>query len=304
VAATFTAALPSGHADAEGGRRVTWPIAVAVLIAAITHASWNALAHAIKDQLQAFTLVGLGGAACGTVLLLLAPVPAAGAWPYLLTSVMVHLAYMTLLMRSFRLGDFSQMYPVARGTAPLVVTVLAAVFVGERPGPWQSAGVVLASCGLAGVALWGLRGGSATPRGPALLAAVGTGLTIATYTVIDGIGVRASGGSLGYTGWLLALQGWQIPLYALARHRGGFVDWLRPVALRGLVGGALSVCAYGLVLWAQTRGDLAPISALRESSIIVGALIGTVFFRERFGRPRLVGAALMVAGIGLMLHGS
>ncbi len=281
---------------------MTGLIAVAVLTAAVTHASWNALAHAIKDQLLAFTLVCVGGALCGLLLICLAPVPAVGAWPFLLASVAVHLAYMTLLMRSFRLGDFSQMYPVARGTAPLVVTVLAAVFLGERPGVWQTTGVVVASCGLAGVALWGLRGGSGAPRWPALAAALGTGLAIASYTVIDGVGVRASGSSLGYTGWLLLIQGWEIPLFALARHRGEFVAWLRPVAIRGLFGGALSVIAYGLVLWAQTRGDLAPISALRESSIIVGAIIGSVFFNERFGRPRLIGAVLMVAGIGLMLH--
>lgn len=277
-------------------------IAVAVLVAAVTHATWNALAHGIRDQLQAFTLVGLGGGVCGLLLACFAPFPAAAAWPYLLASVVVHCAYMLLLMRSFRLGDFSQMYPIARGTAPLVVTVLAAVFVGEEPGPWQTAGVVLASCGLAGVALWGLRGASETPRLPAVAAALGTGLAIASYTVIDGVGVRASGTSLGYTGWLLLLQGWQIPLYALVKRRGEFVGWLRPVAVRGLFGGVLSVIAYGLVLWAQTRGDLAPISALRESSIIVGAVIGSVFFNERFGRSRLIGAMLMVAGIGLMLH--
>ncbi len=281
---------------------MTWTIALAVLVAAVTHATWNALAHGIKDQLQAFTLVGLGGAVCGAGLALFAPLPHAGAWPYLLVSVGLHLMYMTLLMQAFRLGDFSQMYPIARGTAPLVVTVLAAVFVGERPGVWQTSGVAVACCGLAGVALWGLRGGSARPRWPALLAALGTGLTIATYTVVDGLGVRASGTAIGYTGWLLLLQGWQIPLFALARRRGGFVGWLRPVAVRGLFGGVLSVLAYGLVLWAQTRGDLAPISALRESSIIVGAVIGSVFFNERFGRPRLIGAAVMVAGIGLMLH--
>ncbi len=281
---------------------MTWTIAAAVLVAAVIHATWNALAHGIRDQLRAFTLVGLGGAACGAVLAVCAPMPHAAAWPYLGASVAVHLLYLTLLMAAFRLGDFSQTYPVARGTAPLVVTVLAAVFVGERPGPWQTAGVALASCGLAGVALWGLRGRSGPPGWPALLAALGTGLTIATYTVVDGVGVRASGSPAGYTGWLLLAQGWVIPLFALARHRGGFARWLRPAAARGLLGGALSVLAYGLVLWAQTRGDLAPISALRESSILVGAVIGAVFFRERFGRPRLVGAAVMVLGIGLMLH--
>ncbi len=278
-------------------------IAAAVLVAAVTHASWNALAHQIRDQLQAFTLVGLGGAVAGGVLACFAPLPAAGAWPYLLSSVAVHVTYMLLLMRSFRLGDFSQMYPIARGTAPLVVTVLAAVFIGERPGSWQTAGVVLASCGLAGVALWGMRGGgSSGPRWPALTAALCTGLAIASYTVIDGSGVRASHSVLGYTGWLLLLQGWQIPLFALVRHRGEFAGWLRPVAVRGLSGGMLSVLAYGLVLWAQTRGDLAPISALRESSIIVGAVIGSVFFKEHFGRSRLIGAVVMVVGIGLMLH--
>ncbi len=282
---------------------MTWTIAAAVLLAAVTHATWNALAHGMRDQLRAFTLVGLGGAAAGGVLACCAPVPHAAAWPYLIGSDVLHLTYMTLLMRAFRLGDFSQMYPVARGTAPLVVTVLAAVFVGEVPGPWQTAGVVLASCGLAGVALWGLRGGQERPRWPAPAAALGTGLAIASYTVVDGVGVRASGSAFGYTGWLLVLQGWQIPLYALLRHRGAFLGWLRPVAVRGLTGGVLSVVAYGLVLWAQTRGPLAPISALRESSIIVGAVIGAVFFHEGFGRHRLVGAVVMVTGIGLMLHG-
>ncbi|MEU1625761.1 DMT family transporter [Streptomyces sp. NPDC020096] len=277
-------------------------IAIAVLIAAVTHASWNAIAHGIKDQLLAFTLVGGGGALCGAALAGYAPLPAAAAWPYLLASVAVHIAYQALLMQSFRLGDFSQMYPIARGTAPLVVTVLAAVFVGERPGAWRTAGVVIASAGLAGVALWGMRGRGG-PSWRALAAALGTGLAIAVYTVVDGVGVRASGSALGYTGWLLALQGLIIPAYALTRRRGGFLTWLRPVALRGLLGSVLSVFAYGLVLWAQTRGDLAPISALRESSIIVGALIGAVFFNERFGRPRLVGAAVMVVGIGLMLSG-
>ena len=292
----------SSARGAPRGDRVTWPIAVAVLIAAVAHASWNAIVHAVKDQLLAFTLLGLGGMVVSLGLVLVSPLPRAGAWPYLLASAVVHLAYMCLLMRSFRLGDFSQMYPIARGTAPLVVTVLAAVFVGERPGGWQTAGVLVACCGLAGVALWGLRGGSEHPRGPALLAAVGTGLSIASYTVIDGVGVRASGTSVGYTGWLLLLEGWQIPLYAMLRHRGEIVSWMRPAAVRGFTGAVLSVLAYGLVLWAQTRGDLAPISALRESSIILGAVIGSVFFKERFGRSRLIGAVVVVAGIGLMLH--
>ncbi|MEU8870267.1 DMT family transporter [Streptomyces javensis] len=286
-------------------------VAAAVLIAAVTHASWNAIAHGIRDQLLAFTLVGGGGALCGLALLPFVPLPAADAWPYLLASAAIHVVYQLLLMRSFHLGDFGQMYPIARGTAPLVVTVAAAVFVGERPDQWQAAGIAVASAGLVGVALWGIKGarhaeregsGGGAPQWLALTAAIATGLSIAAYTVVDGLGVRASGSAPAYIAWLMILEGFAIPLRALAIRRGALLRQLRPVAARGLLGGLLSVAAYGLVLWAQTRAELAPIAALRESSIIVGAAIGALFFKERFGGPRIAAAGLMVAGIGLMLH--
>ncbi|MFF4954503.1 EamA family transporter [Streptomyces chattanoogensis] len=277
-------------------------VVAAVLLAAVTHASWNAIAHGIRDQLVAFTLVGGGGALCGLAIGAFAPLPASAAWPYLLASVALHLVYQALLMQSFRLGDFGQMYPIARGTAPLVVTVLAAVFVHELPDAWALAGVAIASAGLVGVALWGIRGSGSRPHWPAITAALATGLSIAAYTTVDGLGVRASGTPLGYIAWLLALQGLVIPAYALATRRRQLLTELRPIALRGLLGGVLSVFAYGLVLWAQTRAPLAPIAALRESSIIVGAAIGAVFFKERFGAPRIAAAGLMVVGIGLMLH--
>ncbi|MFD3491092.1 EamA family transporter [Streptomyces sp. NPDC058690] len=279
-------------------------VAIAVLAAAITHASWNAIAHAIKDQLLSFTLISGGGALLGAVTACFVPLPAAEAWPYLVVSAVLHVAYMALLMRSFTLGDFGQMYPIARGTAPLVVTVLAAVFVGERPDGWATAGVAVACAGLVGVALWGIRGSQARPHWPAITAALATGLAIAGYTTVDGVGVRASGTSLGYIAWLMILEGLAVPAYTLCRRRGQLAAQLRPFAARGLLGAALSVVAYGLVLWAQTKAPLAPIAALRESSIIVGAAIGSVFFKERFGAPRIAAAGLMVIGIGLMLHTS
>lgn len=138
-------------------------VAFAVLVAAVTHASWNAIAHAIKDQLLSFTLISGGGLLIGAAAALFVPLPADRAWPYLLASAALHVAYMLLLMRSFTLGDFGQMYPIARGTAPLVVTVLAAVFVGEHPDGWATAGVAVASAGLVGLALWGIRGSGRRP---------------------------------------------------------------------------------------------------------------------------------------------
>ncbi|MER7739847.1 EamA family transporter [Streptomyces sp. NPDC096538] len=275
-------------------------VAVAVLFAAVTHAGWNALAHRITDKLAGFALISGGGLLIGLAAAPFVPFPAAGAWPYLLGSAAVHILYYALLMTSFRLGDFGQAYPLARGSAPLVVTVLAAVFAHEVPDPWAAAGIVVSCAGLTGVALWGLRG--RRPDWAAVGAALATGLTIAVYTVVDGLGVRASGSSAGYIAWLMAVQGAVIPAYALVRLRGEAVTRMRPHARLGLLGAALSVLAYALVLWAQTRAPLAPVAALRESSIIVGAAIGAVFFKERFGAPRVAAAGLLVVGIGLMLH--
>ncbi|MFB7336413.1 EamA family transporter [Streptomyces adustus] len=275
-------------------------VTAAVLLAAVTHASWNAIAHRITDKLVGFTLIAGGGLLIGLTAAPFTAFPQARAWPYLLASAAIHIAYYALLMTSFRLGGFGQAYPIARGSAPLVVTVLAAVFAHEVPDGWAAAGIVVSCAGLTGVALWGLRG--RRPAWAAIGAALATGLTIAGYTVVDGLGVRASGSPLGYIAWLMAVQGGVLPLYALIRRRGELPSLLRPFAAVGLLGAALSVAAYALVLWAQTKADLAPVAALRESSIIVGAGIGALFFKERFGVPRIAAAGLLVVGIGLMLH--
>ncbi|MER6068833.1 DMT family transporter [Streptomyces sp. NPDC001817] len=276
-------------------------VTAAVLFAAVTHASWNAIAHRITDKLVGFALILAGGVLIGLLLAPFTALPAAGAWPYLVLSAAIHVVYVVLLMASFRLGDFGQAYPIARGSAPLLVTVFAAVFAHEVPDRWAAAGIALSCAGLTGVALWGLRG--RRPDWAAIGAALATGLSIASYTLVDGLGVRASGSPLGYTAWLMVVQGVAIPAYAVCcRWWRETVAVLRPFAALGLFGSVLSVSAYGLVLWAQTRADLAPVAALRESSIIVGAAIGALFFKERFGAPRIAAAGVLVVGIGLMLR--
>jgi len=270
-------------------------VTLAVLAAAVTHATWNAIAHGIKDQTLAFALIGVGGIAAGIPLVIAAAMPRGDCWPYLLGSVAIHVFYNLLLMQCYRLGEFSQVYPLARGTSPLVVTILAAVFVGERLAFPQVAGVVVVSAGLAVLVLAGRRPG----RG-AFAAATGTGLTIAAYTTVDGVGVRLSASPVGYIGWLMVLESLCVPMFALARRRDVVLKQRPRVLLAGLAAGALSVLAYGLVLWAQTRGALAPIAALRETSVIFGGLIGTLVFREPFGRSRIVATVLVAAGIVLL----
>lgn len=282
-------------AAAPGSSALPLSVVVVVLAAAVIHASWNAIAHGIDDKAVSFTLMGAGGALCCVPVVLYAPLPYAASWPYLIASVVVHIAYIVLLMQSYRLGDFGQVYPLARGTSPLVVTVLAALFIGEMPRPAQVAGVLAISAGLLSLVVVGRGHGTGDRR--AFAAAVATGLAIAAYTTIDGAGVRLSGTPLGYTGWLILLESPAIPLYTLARRRRVLLAQLRPVWALGLAGGALSLLAYGLVLWAQTRGAIGPIAALRETSIIVGAVIGTLCFHERFGLPRIVATVLVAAGI-------
>ena len=282
-------------------------VTLAVLAAAVTHATWNAIAHGIKDQLLAFGLIGAGGILVAIPLVILSPFPLAACWPYLLASIVIHVFYNLLLMRSYRYGEFGQVYPLARGTSPLVVTVLATVFAAERPSVAQVAGVLVVSCGLALLVLAGRRsaaGGGGRGDGlgrVALIAAAGTGLTIAAYTVVDGLGVRLSGSSVAYIGWLMLLESLCVPAWALARRRHVLLSGTSWRVLgSGLLAGGLSVLAYGLVLWAQTRGDLAPIAALRETSVIFGAVIGTVVFREPFGRWRIAATVLVVIGVLLL----
>ena len=277
-------------------------VSLAVLVAAVTHATWNAIAHGIKDQVLAFGLIGAGSIAIAVPLVVLAPFPLSRCWPYLLGSVFIHVFYNLLLMRCYRYGEFGQVYPLARGTSPLVVTVLAAVFAAERLSVPQVLGVLVISCGLALLVLAGRRSRSGSaPSRAALLAAGATGLTIASYTTVDGLGVRLSGSAIGYIGWLMLLESLCVPAWALARRRREVTSGVpRRVLLSGVLAGAMSVLAYGLVLWAQTRGALAPIAALRETSVIFGAVIGTVVFREPFGRWRIAATVLVVIGALLL----
>ena len=270
----------------------------AVLLAAVLHAVWNALAHAIDDQLVGFALIGVAVTVGAAGIVLASPAPAKACWLFLAVSAVLHVAYNLLLMRCYRLGEFGQVYPLARGTSPLLVALGAAIFVGEQLSLVRLMGVVIISVGLGTLVFAG--GVPTRAARPAIAAAVLTGAAIAAYTTVDGLGVRSAGTVAGYAGWLFLLQGPVLPLAAVAARRGLLWRQVRPHLLAGLAGGGLSLAAYALVLWAQTRGALAPIAALRESSVIVGAVIGAVLFGERFGRWRVAATILVAGGVVLI----
>jgi drug/metabolite transporter (DMT)-like permease len=274
-------------------------VVAVVLIAALTHASWNAIAHAITDRLAGITLIALAGAGCGLVALpFVGPAPRV-CWPFLLGSATVHVAYNLLLVASYRLGDFGHVYPLARGTSPWVVAIIATLGLGEALPAWHLIGVLLISAGLVSLVFAAGVPWRSGRRG-ALGASFATGLAIAGYTVLDGIGVRRAHGSWSYTASLFLLEGAATCVATAAIRRRSLWSALRPHWRAGTCGGLLSVLAYGLVLWAQTRDALASVAALRETSVVFGAIIGSLLFHERFGRTRTFAAVLVCCGVLLI----
>jgi drug/metabolite transporter (DMT)-like permease len=296
--AAVLAVLPLATADlvATAPTGVTGAVVGITLAAAVLHAVWNAVAHGVSDRLVGFALIGVAYTLVGGAGALVLGLPPAAAWPFILASALIHAIYTLLLWASYQLGEFSQVYPVARGTAPWVVAVIEVVL-GHALPVLQLVGIVVISLGLISLALDGGRLSRAAL--PALGAAVATGICIAGYTVIDA-GAVSTTPVLVYAAWMFLLQGPVLPLIALLRRGPGLGTRARPVLAAGLGGGVVSLAAYGLVLVAQTSGATAAVAALRETSIVFGAILGTVFLGERFGVRRVIAAAVVALGIVLV----
>jgi drug/metabolite transporter (DMT)-like permease len=275
-------------------------VTAAVLASALLHATWNALAHRSADSLGAVSLITIGLAVVSLPLAFVVTPPLAASWPFLALALVLHVGYTLLLGRCYTIGEFSQVYPLARGSAPLVVAALAVLLVGERLS-FVALGGVAAICGGLAVLVIGarLRGGLHNPRAVALAGV--TGLSIAGYTTVDGIGVRHAGETaLGYTVWLLGLLGVSMLVYSALLYGRRLGAALRPIWWMGLVGATFGWASYALVLWAQTRGALAAVAALRETSVVWAAVLGAVFFGERFGRRRVAATVLVAVGVVLL----
>ncbi len=267
-----------------------------VLGSGVVHALWNAITKAAKDRIVIMGGIGAAITLCGAVLLPVIGMPARDAIVFAVVSAVIHIGYYLLLVNSYRLGDFNQAYPVARGTSPLVVTLGAFIFVSETPSPLELAGVVVLAAGLMSLAF---SSGFRRAETPALAAAVATGLAIACYSIVDGIGARHSGDALSYAAFLFVMEGPGLMATAAIARRGTPFLATRTVRV-GFLAGFLSFAAYTAVLWAQTKAPLAEVSALRETGVISAAVIGALFFKEGFGARRVLAAVVVAAGIVLI----
>ncbi|KUY91698.1 multidrug DMT transporter permease [Burkholderia territorii] len=272
------------------------PVLFAVLCAAFLHASWNALVRSSGDRLRSATVLQI---AIGLFALLFlpaaAPITPASCWTCVVASAVLHVVYTLLLVRAYEHGDLSVAYPVARGTAPLLVTLGAAAFAGERLNAGAQGGLVLICAGIMAIGLE--RGGGARHRMTQVLpTAFATGVSIAAYSVVDGIGVRESGSTVGYTAWMFVLTG--LLMAAYYRLRAGPLRLAQDVGetAKAACGGVFAALAYAIVIWAMDRAPMGPVSALRETSVVFAALIARVYLGERLTPRRAAGCAVIAGG--------
>jgi drug/metabolite transporter (DMT)-like permease len=271
-----------------------WYVVGVVLLAACIHAAWNASVKTGTDVELSTALVTTAAACLAAVILPVLPSPAPASWPYILGSVALQFAYYELLVRAYATGDLSHTYPIMRGTAPLIVAALSASLIGETLTAARWAGVALVCAGVLGLAVH--RGAQSTSHRAATGYALANAFAIAGYTLVDGLGVRASGQPASYTLWLFLAIGAARLLWTWLRRRRDFVQALRSRWLQGFAGGVGTVSSYGLALWAMTVAPVALVAALRETSILFASVISVLVLKERVTLPRMLCIAVIAAG--------
>lgn len=263
-----------------------------VLGTAFLHAAWNTAAKSVGDRWVSSLLIGVVNFAAGLVGVIMFDVPVAACWPYIVASAVAQSCYLLLLTTAYSYGDMSRLYPIARGLAPLLVTAVSVGLLGERLSRPALLGVIIICTAIALIAF--ARG--LPRRGQGVGLALATGAAIATYTLIDGVGVRLGVSALGYASWLFLLQGPLIVGFCWWRGGPDLPRRLKSNLAKGLGGGLLSIVAYTIVLWAQARAPLSLVSAMRETSVLWAALAGRLLLGEQLNRKEV--AAVVLAALG------
>lgn len=270
----------------------------AVLLAAVLHATWNALVKGASDKHVSMTSIVLGHVAVAAVLFPFVDLPKLESWPYILGGALLHTGYQFFLLGSYRVGDFTQVYPLARGSAPLMVALVSVVVLGVELSWGELLGVAIIACGI--ISLVFVRNSEGLHNRRAALMALGTGAFIASYSLVDGLGARIAGTALGFYVWLTVLNA---VLFAIA------IDRVEPGTVRksvttdwrfALLGGGASFAAYALAIWSFTQAPIALVTALRETSIVFALLIGVIFLKERLNLVKLLSTAITLSGAVLL----
>jgi drug/metabolite transporter (DMT)-like permease len=261
-----------------------------VVCAAILHASWNVVLRGGDDRLWSMTLMMIAVTGVTAIAAAFVSWPNAASWPYVLASALIHVGYNLSLVRTYRSGDLGQTYPVSRGSSPVLVALGAFVFAHETLDVAASIGIALVSGGIVSLAFQGKR-----LRADFLPAAFTTGVLIGGYTVVDGIGVRLSGNSLAYSNSMFLLWSITMPFIYWAMRRKP-PAYTKAQTVMALIGGIVSILAYGIVIWAMQYDAMGVVSALRETSVVWAAIIGRIFLKEKLTARRMASCLAIAAG--------
>ncbi len=268
-----------------------------ILIAALFHAIWNSIIKDSGDKLMTLTAIRTIGLLFGIFVVSFLPPLEMEAIPYLAVASLIHFLYFWLLLNTYRVGDFSQVYPISRGSAPLIVLILGALLAGEYLSSIQVIATVMISIGIISLSF-----AKGRPAWGPVSYALATAACIAGYTVVSGIGVRIAHSFLVYAGWLEVITGFAVVLFTLVKRKRQAFLYARTHWKQGLFAGILSVSAFAAALWAMTTSPLAPIAALRETSIIFAAIIGALLLKEGYAKYRISAACMVVVGIAILTH--
>jgi len=270
----------------------------AVLFGAACHAGWNALLKIRLEPLAAMALIAIMSAIVVLPVMVFLPVPPLAAWGWLIASVIFHLGYFIGLTKAYAAGDMGQVYPIARGTAPLLTALASTLLLGEVVGLFGWLGILIL---VSGVFLLSLRGGRNLHFDRRAVAfALFTAVTICGYSVVDGLGARAAGNAHVYTAWLFLLDGLMMLVFVLLRRGAPVLRVFTGFWKEGLLGGALSLASYWIAIWAMTVAPIALVAALRETSVLFGSLIAVVVLKEPLHRARIIAALMIVGGLVLI----
>lgn len=278
---------------------MSFTVFAAVLASALIHATWNALIKADGDRLAGLVAMSATQIVLSLILLANAPPLAVEAWPFILGSGILSTAYLIVLQHAYRSGDFSQVYPLARGTAPLIVAAVSVTALGETLSLGAKIAILLISAGIASLALARRKGDIKRNKAP-ILWALFAGCIIGCYTLVDGIGVRVAGNVDGYMAWMMLLTA-SLTVISATLLRGARTPWPPLRSLRmGAAAGALSFASAWVVMWAMANAPLALVSALRETGIVFAAIIAVTVMKEKLDLARAASIASTLTGTALL----
>src|SRR5205809_6485262 len=269
---------------------ISLPVTLAVLGAALLHASWNVLVKSGADKELETVNIAIGAGLVALVIALFLPAPAPASWPWVAASAVVHILYFVFLAGAYRWGELSYTYPVMRGGGPMIVALVGAAALGEMLPLHATLGIVLICAGI-----FGFAAGRHDRRATAF--ALGNAVVIAAYTLIDGQGARLSAAPVSYTLWFFIANGVVIFAYGWLRRGSAVATYFRSTWKRAIVGGGCALAAYGIALWAMTRAPIAVVAVLRETSVIFAAVIASFVLHEKFTRRRLAATGAVMLGL-------